>query len=235
MGTFPITINDQQVNVESGQTILEACQKNNIDLPNMCYLKGVLSVGACRLCLVEMEGVPRLLPGCTTPVAPNQKIRTDSEKLRKYRRMTIELFFSERNHVCSVCVANNNCELQDMAYSVEMEHVRFPYLFPDCPVDASHKKFVIDHNRCILCTRCARACSQIEGAHTWDVMDRGIKSRMITDFNQPWSESVTCTSCGKCVQVCPTGAIWPKEASIGNLTKTPQLIADLVERRRARK
>ncbi len=228
---IPVVIDDKPLEVENGKTILEACQENNIDIPVLCHLKGLSDVGACRLCLIEIEGVPRLLPSCTTKVAPNQKIKTQTEKLKKYRRTTIELFFSERNHICSVCVANHNCELQDMAHKVGMEHVRFPYLFPSCQVDASHEKYIIDHNRCIMCTRCVRVCGEVEGAHNWDVMGRGYQSRIISDFNEPWGVSTTCTSCGKCLQACPTGALWPKFASQGSLEKFPETITELVEKR----
>ncbi len=227
-----VTIDDKTCEVESNKTILEACRDNGIDLPVLCHFDGLGDVGACRLCLVEIEGARKLLPACTTRVAANQVIRTRTEKLKKYRRMTVELFFSERNHICSVCVANNNCELQDMARNVGMTHVRLPYLFPDCRVDASHDKFVMDHNRCIMCTRCVRVCSEVEGAHTWDVMDRGYKARIIADFNLPWGDSLTCTSCSKCVQVCPTGALWTKDAVQGELEKDPASITELVEKRR---
>src|SRR3989338_1705373 len=135
---IPVVIDDKPLEVEIGKTILDACREANVDIPVMCHLDGLTDVGACRLCLVEIEGIPRLLPSCTTKIAANQKIKTQSEKLKKYRRMTMELFFSERNHICAVCVANNNCELQDMAHSVGMEHVRFPYLFQKCSVDATH-------------------------------------------------------------------------------------------------
>jgi bidirectional [NiFe] hydrogenase diaphorase subunit len=124
--------------------------------------------------------------------------------------MILELFFSERNHICSVCVANGNCELQSLAQELGMDHVNVPYLHPKLPVDASHERFVIDHNRCILCTRCVRVCDEIEGAHTWDLMGRGINARVITDLNESWGESESCTSCGKCVHVCPTGALSEK-------------------------
>ena len=94
-------------------------------------------MGACRLCLVEIEGINKLLPACTTKVAANQVIKTQTERLKKYQKITTELLFAERNHVCAVCVANGNCELQDLGYKVGMEHVRFPYLFPKAEVDTS--------------------------------------------------------------------------------------------------
>ena len=230
----PITvrIDDREFKVESGRTILDVCRGEGIDIPVMCYLDGLEPVGACRLCLVEIEGSPRLFPACTTPVAPNQVIRTRTEKLERYRRMIVELFFAERNHICAVCVANRQCELQELATRVGMEHVRFPYLHPDCRVDASHREFVMDHNRCILCTRCVRVCDRVEGAHTWDVAGRGYQSRVIADFAQPWGDSLTCTSCGKCVEVCPTGALWPKAATQGTLRKEPGFIRRLVDQRR---
>lgn len=184
------------------------------------------------MCLVEIKGSPRLFPACTTPVAANQVIITQSDKLQNYRRMIVELWFAERNHVCAVCVANGNCELQELGYRVGMTHVRFPYLFPDCKVDATHRQFVLDHNRCVLCTRCVRVCDEVEGAHCWDVAGRGHGTRVIADFCEPWGEAATCTSCGKCVQVCPTGALWSRDASIGNLTKSPKQVVELIAKRR---
>src|SRR5262249_62408671 len=115
-----------------------------------------------------------LSPACTTPVWEDMDVRTDTPRLQEYRRMIVELLFAERNHVCSVCVANGSCELQATAYALGVTHVRFDYLAPDLPVDVSHDRYGLDHNRCVLCTRCVRACDQIEGAHTWDVMGRGV-------------------------------------------------------------
>ena len=143
-------------------------------------------------------------------------VNTHSDRLVKYRKMILELLFAERNHVCAVCVMNGHCELQWEAAEIGMDHVRYDYLNPDLPMDASHKQYVLDHNRCILCTRCVRVCDEIEGAHAWDVMGRGVDSRIVADLNQPWGTSTACTSCGKCVQVCPTGALtdkvqlWPR-------------------------
>ena len=115
-------------------------------------------------------------------------VTTDSERLQAYRRNIVELFFLERNHVCSVCVANNHCELQDMATEFQLTHFDLPPLHPELAVDATHERFVMDHNRCILCTRCVRVCDEIEGAHTWDIQGRGANARLVSDLGTPWGQ-----------------------------------------------
>lgn len=214
-----LIINGTDISARADQTILEAALEHDIRIPTLCHLGGLSDVGACRLCLVELKGTNRLLPACVTKVAEGMEVTTETERLAKYRRMILGLLFAERNHVCSICVANGACQLQSLAESQGMTHVEFPYRFPRLSMDATHERFSIDHNRCILCTRCIRVCSEIEGAHTWDVMGRGVQSLIISDLNQPWGTSETCTSCGKCVQVCPTGALFDK-GKVG--TKTPK-------------
>ncbi|MCA9402203.1 MAG: bidirectional hydrogenase complex protein HoxU [Candidatus Omnitrophica bacterium] len=226
-----LSINGTQIKTEEGKSILSVCKENDIHIPVMCHFPGLTDVGACRLCLCEVKGYNKLLPACTTLAAENMEIQTHTEKLKEYRRVIVEMFFSERNHMCSICVANTNCELQDMATQVGMHHVRFPFLNQECAVDASHPKYIIDHNRCIMCTRCVRVCSEVEGAHNWDVKNRGYNTRIISDFDQPWGDSETCTSCGKCLNVCPTGALWTKGSVQGKLDKYPEKITDLIEKR----
>jgi bidirectional [NiFe] hydrogenase diaphorase subunit len=226
-----LTINDQEVSGREDETILEVARENNIRIPTLCQLNGLSNIGACRLCLVEVKGIPKLLPACTTRIGEGMEVRTDSERMQKYRRMTIEMLFAEGNHVCSVCVTNGHCELQNLAIALGVDHINQPYMNPRRSVDASHERFALDHNRCVLCTRCVRVCAEVEGAHTWDVMGRGYQSCVITDLHQPWGSSISCTSCGKCVQVCPTGALFIKGRAVGEMTKHKSFLVTLAEAR----
>lgn len=232
MAARTLNINGTLVSAREDETILAAARDAGVKIPTLCHLDGLSDVGACRLCLVEVGG--RLRPACTTKVTEGMEIRTDTEALRSYRRQIIELIFAERGHVCAVCVASGHCELQDLAVALGMDHVRYAYLAPTCTVDISHERFGVDHNRCILCTRCVRVCDEVEGVHTWDIAGRGTAARMITDLNQPWGESASCTACGKCLLACPTGAIFKRGATVAELEHAPTRIAMIVESRRVR-
>jgi len=226
-----LKINEQDVSGRDDETILELAQENGIFIPTLCHLEGLTDIGACRLCLVEIKGVSKLMPAFAVHPKKGIEVYTESERLNKYRRIVIELLFVEGNHICSVCVANGHCELQNLAVSLGIDHISLRYRNPRRAVDASHQRFALDPNRCVLCTRCVRVCGEVEGAHTWDVMGRGIQSCVITDLNQPWGSSESCTSCGKCVQVCPTGALFIKGKAVGEMTKHQGFLTTLAEMR----
>jgi len=208
--TVSIRIDDEVITIRPGHTILDAARIHDKYIPTLCYLEGLSAAGACRVCMVEVAGTDRLLAACTTPVQDGMSIRTTSIRLEEYRRTTIELLLTERNHICSACVSNNHCELQTLAQYLGITHVRHPYNNPRLSVDMSHPQFVLDQNRCILCSRCVRACSELEGANVWQISARGIRSRLVSDLGDDWGSAKHCTSCGKCAKVCPTGAMTEK-------------------------
>ncbi len=232
MAITTFTIDGHQLTAKEDETILEVARQHKINIPTLCHLEGLSDVGACRLCLIEIEGNRKLLPACTTKPQEGMVIHTNTEKLQKYRRTIIELLASEGNHQCAVCVSNNHCQLQNMAYEVGLMHNRFPYLYPNKTLDATHEDFIIDRNRCILCTRCVRVCNEVEAAHVWDIAFRGIHCEIIADMNQPWGESLNCTSCGKCVLVCPTGSLFEKGATVAEMKKNPQFLDFIVTARK---
>jgi bidirectional [NiFe] hydrogenase diaphorase subunit len=231
MSVKTLQIDGKMVTGRAGETLFSVAWDHGIRIPRLCHVGGLSDVGACRLCLVEIEGQRRLQASCLTEVQEGMVVRTDTPKLKAHRKLIVELLLAERNHVCSVCVANGNCELQDLAAQLGVDHVRVRYQFPSLPVDVTHDRFGLDHNRCILCTRCVRVCDEVEGAHTWDVAGRGTLSTIISDLGEPWGQSDSCTSCGKCVQVCPTGALFSKGKSVAEMQKDRRFLKYIVTAR----
>ena len=235
MSVITLHMNDQLVSGKIGQTLLDVARENGIAIPTLCTLEELEPWGGCRLCMVEIAGQAKLQAACLTQAREGMTVRTDSARLLAWRRMIVELLLAERNHTCAVCVASGHCELQALAAHLGVDHVRYDYLHPALGMDVSQERFGLDHNRCILCTRCVRTCAGIEGACTWAVSGRGITSRVTVDLDRPWGKSTTCTDCGKCVQMCPTGALYKKGATAGEMIRDKTHLQQVLERRRANK
>jgi formate dehydrogenase major subunit len=219
-----LTIDGHLCQGTQGQTVLQVAGANGIEIPTLCYLKHLSPWGGCRMCIVEIKGSPKVVPSCSTPAVEGSTVVTNSPRLQGLRRLTLELLFSERNHFCPICPKNKgDCELQEQGYRYGMDSVRYPYLYPAMPVDVSGKYLGLDQNRCILCTRCVRTCDEVEGVHTLDIGNRGVKNKIIVDLNVTFGMSTTCTSCGACVAACPTGALFDKAAAFhGPLVNSQQ-------------
>lgn len=209
--TINLTIEGKACVGEKGMTILEVAKANDIHIPTLCHHPWLSNHGACRMCVVEVEGNRRLVTACAAPAEDKMVVTVNNEKLSLMRQMTLELLFAERNHICPFCPSTGNCELQSRAYEEGITHTRYQYLFPVLEPDTSHPYFVQDHNRCILCGRCVRACSEVVGVGTLDFGHRGSKELVIADIGVPLGES-TCIGCGTCVDVCPTGSLFEKRA-----------------------
>jgi bidirectional [NiFe] hydrogenase diaphorase subunit len=231
VGTVKLRIDGVEVTVPEGTTILEAAKANGIAIPTLCNLEGLTGYGGCRLCLVEISGSPKLFAACVTPVSSGMDVITKSDKLKEYRKMAVQLLLAERTHICSVCVANDNCELQSLANELGVDHVMFEREWTSHKIDSTHDFLVIDRNRCILCTRCIRVCDEIEGAHTLDLKLRGKDAQVIMDLDNNWGDSCSCTSCRKCAKVCPVGAIYIEGEPLAR-TKHKEIAEFLLARRR---
>ena len=206
MSEITLTVNGQSVKGKTGDTVLAVCKANGIDVPTLCHLDGLSDAGACRLCVIEIQSEKKPVPACNYPARDGLVIKTNTPQLERYRKQVLELLFAERNHFCMFCESSGDCELQKMAYRYQMDNVRFQALFPKLPVDTLSKYLAIDHNRCILCGRCVRACKEVAALRTLDFGGRGRETMIAADINQPLGES-SCTLCGSCLQACPTGAI----------------------------
>jgi NADH dehydrogenase/NADH:ubiquinone oxidoreductase subunit G len=212
MSAVTITINGQKVSARAGWTILRAAQAAGIDIPTLCHHPALAPIGACRVCLVEVTGQRSLQPACTFPVADRMEIQTESPKVVGARKFVLELLFSERNHFCMACEMSGGCELQNLGYRYGLDHWMYPTYTQKFQVDASAPYHLLDHNRCVLCRRCVRACAELAANHTLDLRQRGAHTLLCADMDVPLGES-GCTSCGTCVNVCPTGALIDKRSA----------------------
>lgn len=201
-----ITIDGRELVVDGGITVLEAARRNDIYIPTLCHHEALTPWGGCRLCVVEVDGAPKLAASCVTPARDGMQVVTTSERIVQSRRAMLEFLFAERNHNCMFCPRSGDCELQKLAYELQMDHLTVSFSFQSFPTDVTNEFMVMDHNRCILCGRCVRGCAELAGTHVLNFQNRGPRSLIGMDLNES-RESSTCYACGICMQVCPTGAI----------------------------
>lgn len=204
-----VTIDGIRVQVKEGSTILEAAQSVGIEIPTLCYLKDLTPEASCRICLVEIEGNPKLFTACSTPVAEGNVIHTKSEKVIAARRSVLDLMLSTHNADCFSCAKNGECQLQNLCYEYGVEKTSFPGVKNDYPIDDSNEFFTYNPQQCILCQRCVNVCQKLHGEAAIGIAGRGFKAKISTPFDQ-LIRSTNCVSCGNCVSVCPVGALLPK-------------------------
>ena len=210
MATVNLKINGINVTAESGQTILEAARNAGIYIPTLCYLKGITKSGACRVCLVEVKNGRTLLSACTTPVSEGMEVFTNSERVLKGRRNSVELIMSNHNKNCLSCKRNQNCELQRLCEELGIRKNQFEGEHTKPSFDDFSNGIVRDTSKCVLCGRCIDTCKKVQGLGILGFENRGFNTIVAPIYNQSFA-NVNCMQCGQCVINCPVGALTEKE------------------------
>lgn len=207
-----LTVDGQCITVPEGTSIMRAAMEMGTQIPKLCSTDMLESFGSCRMCLVEIEGRAGTPASCTTPVAPGMVVRTQTDKLKRLRKGVMELYISDHPLDCLTCAANGDCELQDMAGAVGLRDVRYGYdgeTHPNPGKDESNPYFTYDPSKCIVCSRCVRACEEVQGTFALTIAGRGFDSVVSPGMEESFLGS-ECVSCGACVQACPTATLTEK-------------------------
>ena len=204
-----INVDGKDIQVSKGATVLEAANAGGIEIPTLCHQKDLSIVGSCRLCVVEVENAKNMPAACALPVADGMVIKTNSEKVRHARKTILELILANHPNDCMVCESTGNCKLQDYCYEYGVGDSRFEGEVTSYEIDDSSKFVERDLDKCILCGKCIRVCSEILGVSAIDFMDRGFNTKVATFFDKGLDDS-PCVSCGNCINVCPVGALTEK-------------------------
>lgn len=203
-----VTIDGRQIPIEGEPNLLEVCRKANIDIPTFCYHSDLSVYGACRLCIVDIEG-RGIVTSCSTAPEPGMVLRTNTEEIREMRKIAVELLLANHDQSCPTCARSSTCKLQGLARRLGIQEVRFKRTAKEAPIDRSSPSLVRDPNKCVLCGDCVRMCSEIQGIGAIDFANRGSQVTVGPAFGKELS-GVECVYCGQCAAVCPTGAITPK-------------------------
>ena len=206
---FNIEVNNREVEAKPGEMILDTLKRAGIKVPTLCHLEGLFPSGACRMCVVEVEGVPGLVPSCAFPVREGMKIKTHSPRAIRARKTIVELLLSDHPDDCLYCVRNKNCDLQDLAEELSVRQRRYTGNKSEYNVDSSSPAIIRDPAKCILCGKCVRVCEEIQGVSAIDFANRGSRAQIATAFDEGMNVS-SCINCGQCIVVCPTGALREK-------------------------
>ena len=230
-----LILNGNTVEFDEGQTILDVARKHGVDIPTLCYLKDTTPTGACRICLVEVEGARNLVASCATSAAPNMVIKTETDRVNKARRFNIELLLASGQHNCLVqdmdegswtdfqlnamkakehqelCPAFGDCRLQELAIRYQVKTGRFTPAETPYPIENVNPFIIRDFSRCILCGRCVQACNEVMVNQAISFGYRGTSSKIVATGDRPYHES-ECVFCGQCIEVCPVGALTEKKA-----------------------
>jgi [NiFe] hydrogenase diaphorase moiety small subunit len=232
---FTFTIDGTAIPSRPGQTIMEAADAAGVYIPRLCDHEGLRHQGSCRVCTVKAGG--RSVAACTQPAAANLVVESETPHLLALRRSLVEMLFHEGNHLCPVCEASGNCELQAMAYRLGMtEPTKLPYLEPTRPVDATHPDIALDTNRCISCGRCIRASEDVDGKGVFGYVGRGIHRRVAVNGSDLAHTDAALSDHAMSPEVCPVGCIIRKGAGfsipIGQRAFDHQLIGESIEKKR---
>jgi predicted molibdopterin-dependent oxidoreductase YjgC len=210
LGTVRLTINGRRIEAAEGSTILEAARGAGIYIPTLCHHPDLTNVGACRMCVVSVEKARGLQTACTTPAVEGMVVDTNSQEARETRKFVLEMLLTDHPNECMICEVNGDCELQDLAYEYNVtwpEHSGTRHYYE---VDPDPNPFIfIDRNKCILCSRCIRACNEIQNRDVWNFAFRGFKTKLVAGADQ-FMLDARCESCGQCVAYCPVGALYDK-------------------------